>query len=111
MGERSMKACVEERLVVLHNAVRMHPACGFTLTDWYSDGAVLMHLVEGVPADERGEVHEAWGYIQGCADHCDVTPLEYIESFGLSLDDDGSDVGSATVVATPKKPRKKSRAK
>lgn len=127
MGERSMKECVEEQLIVLQGAARAASVsiCGFTLQDWYDDGAILKYL-SCWDDSEDDDVTYAWGYLSGAADAADMTVRDYIESFGLSFnEDDDSEVGSASVrayrdsgikamlgtAATPKKPRRKAKRK
>jgi hypothetical protein len=141
MGERTMKDCVEEHLITMRAVVLLAP--GLTLQGWYDNGANLGELTgyDWDTASTRPEdsVLFAWGYLRGAADQADMTVMEYVESFGLSLNDDDDDgsVGSASVVvgrfpesaamlsipmdhvhkrgmhnaATPKKPRRKAKRK
>lgn len=96
MGERSLQACIEAELDVLRDAIRRNGQCGSTLQTWYDDGAYIEYLLAGLDADtESHDAVYAWGYLNGCADHCDMTVMEYIHSLGLSLDE-GEKLASVT---------------
>lgn len=100
MGERSMKECVEEQLDWLREAIRLSSACGATVQGWYDEGANVEVLAECSDPNVYESAVYAWGYLNGCADDCDVTVMEYLDAIGLSFDDDDDgSVGSAMVTA------------
>jgi len=88
MGERSLEVCVEEQLNWLREAIRLSAACGATVQGWYDDGANVEVLAECGDENVYESAVYAWGYLNGCADHCDMTVLEYIDYLGLSFDDE-----------------------
>lgn len=85
MGERALEVCVQERLDTLREAARLHGSCGFTLQDWYDDGANVADLIH--PGVNVLDVAGAWGYLEGAADHADLTVMEYLDLLGMSLDE------------------------
>lgn len=103
MGERTMKACLEEQLDVLREVARTHPSCGFSLEAWYDDGAVLEQLyslddhcdLKGAtfPLAECCKFAYAWGYIEGAADMADLTVRELLDEHGLTFDNNALDRG------------------
>lgn len=88
MGERSMNDCVSERLDSIRDAIRHHGTCGYTVSDWYDDGALIGELTSGVDDEtDRNDTVEAWGYLTGVADCLDLTVREMLDHYGLSFDE------------------------
>lgn len=85
MGDRSLQACVQEQLDALHEALRLQGvSCGETLDTWYDAGAPMLVFV-GLDDEVFEAAMYAWGYLNGAADHCDVTVREYVDNLGLSF--------------------------
>lgn len=82
MGERSMRACLDEQLHVLREAARLHSTCRFSLQQWYDDGADL----KGLHEETVTAITYAWGYLEGAADMADLTVSELLDEYGVTFD-------------------------
>lgn len=80
MGDRSMRDCLAERLVFVH---RHLASAGTTADVWYDAGQDFDTL--DLDPIEAESFANAWGYLQGAADMADLTVMELLSEYGLSL--------------------------
>ena len=84
MGDRSMAECLTERLDEVRKYLAIGPTNG-SFRKWYDNGADLASALLPLNRTEGAALANAWGYLEGAADMADLTVMELLGQYAVSL--------------------------